>query len=131
MCFLIFLKKMNPQSKKPESQVRTALKDMLSQHMSVHVYHASPYGETGHPDLYGTYRGCAVWLEVKHPGWRPRSAKERNHFERQKAWLAREQARGGFCAVVTCWEDCARVLEAVDNSVDQGMPPGYYECMIQ
>lgn len=111
-------------TQKKESRVRSEIaKRLRSRGASVHVYHASPYGETGHPDLYLTYRGRAIFLEVKPPGWAPRSKAEKDRHTVQKLWLEREEHVGGaVCAVVHTPEEAEFYLGVVDKALDNVSP---------
>lgn len=44
--------------------------------------------------------GRVFVLEFKQPGARPRDAKQRQHWERQEAWLACVRSFGGYAAKV-------------------------------
>lgn len=108
-------------SQKKESRVRSHIVKQLKQKkgVCVHVYHASPYGETGHPDLYITYRGRAIFLEVKPPEWKPRSKEEEKRHTIQKLWLERETHVGGaITGVVSSISEALYYLTLVDKAVD-------------
>lgn len=107
-----------------ESKVRTEIVKALKVYMRIHVYHATVYGELAHSDLYGTYRGRPLYMEVKPPGWRPRNTKEAIRHAQQRAWLDDEARHGAYVAVVHSPEDALAVLKRVDNDIANGIAKG-------
>lgn len=118
---------------KRESLLRTKIVAKLKEKGATpHVYHATPYGETGHSDIYGAYKGRAFYFEVKPPEWVPRGQKEKTHFAQQVVWLGRQLKSGAVCAVVRSPETALYLLyRHVDKGVDISLDNVYIEPVIQ
>ena len=101
-----------------ESVVRKNIqKAILEAGGSCHIYHATPYGEVGHPDLYGTLPdGRAFYIEVKVPGWTVEKASKREQdvHRRQLIWMERESKQNAIVGVATCPQFALKLLGLVD-----------------
>jgi hypothetical protein len=99
-----------------ETKVRDRIKKYLKDKFgaTVHVYHGSYAGETGHSDLYGTLPGMfdgeqigrAFFFEVKSPDARIDPVRE----QYQRLFMYSEQLNGAKVGFVTCVEDVEKIL---------------------
>lgn len=74
---------------------------------TVHKYHGTATGETGHADLYGTLpNGQAYFVEVKSPT----SRKDRVREQYQRIFMYRERLNGALVGFARCIEDVDKII---------------------
>lgn len=102
---------------KDESKIRTAIKHKLYQQFAGSIYlqinhndNKTAYGMKGTPDINGTYKGVAFWIEVKTDKGKLSSW--------QKARIRQIRSAGGYAITATKPEQAVDLINRIEQEWD-------------